>query len=337
MTIEALVTHYLASNYFKNKMEIPATSKVDWRYLAQGEYNLNVVFTHPVSHKNYVLRMNFGSQMHLDHQLRYEYDALNFLLPTERTPSVCFIDDSHAIIEEDVLVMEFLSGHHLDYRTDISLAMEALADIHSLMIPKENHLVSPLHPLEAILDECREMFSHYENSSMAKSQVLIPVHRMLDYMTVKIQKLGNSSDAYKCIINTELNNTNFLINGTDKSNYIIDWEKPIYGSPAQDLGHFFAPTTTFWKTDIFLKPEIIERNIDYYIKRVANRFPTKYIKDEIKTYIEATCMRGITWCAMAFVEYNSDQKKLTNESTRIKLDQYLSQQFLDTIENSYLI
>ena len=31
---------------------------------------------------------------------------------------------------------------------------------------------------------------------------------------------------------------------------MIDWEKPLWGDPAQDLGHMLAPTTTFWKTDV---------------------------------------------------------------------------------------
>ena len=60
---------------------------------------------------------------------------------------------------------------------------------------------------------------------------------------------------YRCCINTELNSTNFLINGGTYDNFLIDWEKPLYGDPAQDLGHFLAPTTTFWKTDVILSRE----------------------------------------------------------------------------------
>lgn len=63
---------------------------------------------------------------------------------------------------------------------------------------------------------------------------------------------------YHCCINTELNSTNFLVNDRDdneKEAYLVDWEKPLYGDPAQDLGHFLAPTTTFWKTDVILDQE----------------------------------------------------------------------------------
>ncbi len=56
--------------------DIPFTGKhrgsqeVTERYqmLAQGEYNRNYVFTHPVTGKKLVLRVNCGSQMHLRHQ-----------------------------------------------------------------------------------------------------------------------------------------------------------------------------------------------------------------------------------------------------------------------------
>ena len=70
----------------------------------------------------------------------------------------------------------------------------------------------------------------------------------------------------------ELNSTNFLIGGEGKPNYLIDWEKPLFGDPAQDLGHFLAPTTTFWKTDVILKEEEIENFLNEYLKCVGARF-----------------------------------------------------------------
>ncbi|HIW21333.1 MAG TPA: phosphotransferase [Candidatus Dorea intestinavium] len=337
MTIDPLITRYLESDFFKSRLKIPTKANVSWDFLAQGEYNLNVVFLHPVTKKNYVLRMNFGSQMDLESQLRYEANALKLLAKTKRTPLLYLLDDSKKVIETDVLIMEYLPGEPLNYHTDIPLAMEILADIHSLKLPQNHGLVTPSSPVEAILLECRKMFSHYETSSLAKPQVVTRVKQMLNHLTKKSKSLSITSTPYRCLINTELNNTNFLINGAGKENYLIDWEKPIYASPAQDLGHFFAPTTTFWKTDVFLSPKEINKNIDYYIARVDNRFPTSSLKEEINTYLEVTCLRGITWCAMAFVDYNSGEKKLTNESTRLKLGQYISQQFLDKIETSYLV
>ena len=139
----------------------------------------------------------------------------------------------------------------------------------------------------------------------------------------------------RCIINTELNSSNFLINGENDNNYIIDWEKPLLGEPAQDLAHFLAPTTTFWKTDIILSQEEIEKFVKEYIKVVGNRFNTDDIEDRLKLYLPITCLRGITWCAMAWVEYKNPDKLIRNEFTAKKLDDYLSEEFLNMIEGRY--
>ena len=45
-----------------------------------------------------------------------------------------------------------------------------------------------------------------------------------------------------------------------------------------------------------------------------------------------TCLRGVTWCAMAWVEYRQPGRDITNESTARKLEQYIDPEFLDRIE-----
>ena len=336
MKYKPMIDQYLNSVEFKKKMSIPNESHVNYQFLAQGEYNLNLLFSHPVTSIKYVLRLNYGSQMHLTNQITYEYQALKLLESSRRTPKAYFVDESKTYLDKDALVMDYLEGVPLDYQRDIPLAMECLVDIHSLPVPKNHSLVRPNDPVQSILTECREMFSHYETSPLADERKVIQITRMLRYIKSRVNCLSYFGDEYRCITNTELNNTNFLINGRGKHNYIIDWEKPLYSFPAQDLGHFFAPTTTFWKTDIILTPEVIEKSLDYYIELVCGRFPTQILKEEVATYIPVTCMRGITWCAMAWIQYQMAQKDLTNASTVAKLEQYISQDFLDNIENNYL-
>ena len=137
---------------------------------------------------------------------------------------------------------------------------------------------------------------------------------------------------YRCCINTELNSTNFLIGGEGKANYLIDWEKPLLGGPAQDLGHFLAPTTTFWKTDVILNAEEMDCFMDGYLKCVKDRFDTEGLKERTKVFMEITCLRGITWCAMAWVQYQQPDKLIVNESTYRKLEAYLTDEFLEKIE-----
>ena len=143
-----------------------------------------------------------------------------------------------------------------------------------------------------------------------------------------------SPPSYRCCINTELNSTNFLINGAGKGNYLIDWEKPLYGEPAQDLGHFLAPTTTFWKTDVILTKKEMKSFVEKYINCVAGRFDTENLMERTMVYIPVTCLRGITWCAMAWIQYQDPDRKITNASTARKLEEYLSTEFLDRIEQN---
>lgn len=121
----------------------------------------------------------------------------------------------------------------------------------------------------------------------------------------------------------------FLIG--DEGEYLIDWEKPLYGDPAQDLGHFLAPTTTFWKTDVILTQDQIEQFIDAYLDKVGGRFDVRGLRERVHVYIPITCLRGITWCAMAWIEYQNPEKAIFNESTFRKLEAYLDDQFLDNI------
>ena len=112
----------------------------------------------------------------------------------------------------------------------------------------------------------------------------------------------------------------------------MDWEKPVRGEPAQDLGHFLAPTTTYWKTDVILSPEEMENFINLYIQKVDGRFDTRGLMERTLAYIPITCLRGITWCAMAWVQYQQPDKLLFNQSTFQKLGQYLNMEFLEKLD-----
>ena len=59
--------------------------------LGQGEYNVNYSFIHPRTGKKLVLRINTGSQMHLEDQIGYEFTALQYLVPSGRTQSPCSV------------------------------------------------------------------------------------------------------------------------------------------------------------------------------------------------------------------------------------------------------
>ena len=345
----------IRSDEYRNALGLPHEVTETYEMLAQGEYNLNYAFTHPVTGRLLVLRVNCGSQMHLDDQIEYEYRALKMLAPCGRTPEALYADGSMRHLDHGILVMEYLPGHALDYRTEIMKAAEILADIHSIPVPDDmkpkapdertgHSFIGPRDPLKAILEECEQMVSVYMESDLADDSIRGRIRRMLDIGWARIDALHSdmagskpegaldaSAERYRCCINTELNSTNFLIND-DGMSYLVDWEKPLYGEPAQDLGHFLAPTTTFWKTDVILTEQEMDDFVSRYIEAAGGRFDVTGLRERVRDFTTITCLRGITWCAMAWVEYQEPGRQLTNESTRRKLDQYIDPGFLEYIE-----
>lgn len=306
--------------------------KEEFSLLGQGEYNINYIFHSKAYNKKLVLRIATDSQMDLENQIRYEYEALELLNKTNRTPKPIYCDDKKELIPYGFLVMEFLPGRPLNYKKDLKIAAEALADIHNEPIPKANNLLKPENPIEAIYEECLKMFDKYRLSKYMDMEIKDSIEYLLEKgKNIKTIDIGN-----RTIINTELNSGNFLINGENNNNYIVDWEKPLYGYPAQDLGHFLTPTTTFWKTDIILSREEISFFIKEYCKNSNQYRDEKELWNSVKNYLSMNCLRGITWCAMAYVEYQDPDKLIFNNYTYQKIKSYLSRNFLNMIKEEYL-
>ena len=317
---------FLNSDAFRTPLGIPMEVVLDFAVLGQGEYNLNYVFTHPISGEKKVLRINTGSQMHLDNQIGYEYAALQALAPSGRTPKpICCWP------ERGMLVMEWLPGRALDYRTDLDIAAQILADIHCTPVPKDCALLRPDHPAQAIFEECLDMVQHYLDWEEADPAVC-------DLLRQLIEEIGKlpltaDSDAPICMVNTELNSGNFLIDG--ENSHLVDWEKPLLSEPAQDLGHFLAPTTTFWKTDVILTPEQVKAFVKAYTDAVAGRMDCGTL-ERLPLFFTVTCLRGVTWCAMAYREYCQPGRELRNEDTFQKLKAYLEPAFLQNLLDNYV-
>ena len=67
--------------------------------------------------------------------------------------------------------------------------------------------------------------------------------------------------------------------------------------------------------------------LDTYIEKVNGRFDTTGLKKRTYIYIPVTCLRGIAWCVMAWVQYQQPDKEIFNQSTFDKLEVYLSDEF----------
>lgn len=319
---------FLKSEAFLAPLHLPAGRPLHFVPLGQGEYNLNYSFLNPFTGQDLVLRINRGSQMHLEDQIGYEYSALEHLVVTGRTPRPLMCSREHGL-----LVMEWLPGRALDYRTDMDIAAAILADIHCAPVPENCALLRPAAPARAIYDECLEMVQHYYDWEEADPTVTA----LLKTLVEEIGKLPLSepSDAPVCIVNTELNSGNFLINPEGNS-YLVDWEKPLLSEAAQDLGHFLSPSATFWKTDVILTPEEVKDFVAKYIAAVDGRMDCSSLLRRLPLFFTVNCLRGVTWCAMAYREYCQPGRALRNEDTFQKIQDYLDPGYLTNILENYV-
>ena len=351
----------ISESSYREALDLPSEVIEEYAFLARGEYNENFVFSHPKSGKRYVLRVNHGSQMHLKKQVSYEAHALSLLEKSGRVPKVYYVEEKG---DKGILLMEFLEGRALCYETDLPVAGQILADIHSTEYEREKdlgelRLLSPENPLYAMLSECASLLRSYELSPFMEEEIYNRTHTLWKRgveLERKYAKTLSSKDF--CIINTELNSGNFLIqseekkdklaasngqskenckdiNGKDVSSYLIDWEKPLYAHFAQDLGHFLAPTTSFWKTVCILHEKDKALFFHAYKEALEGRRDFTGIEEQTELFILFNCIRGLSWCTYAYAEYQKG-RDIQNEDTFRKIKAYLTDPFLSGVEELFL-
>lgn len=293
--------------------------------LGAGEYNINFTFSDDESIKK-VLRINVKSQMDLENQIEYEYETLQLLKNSGVTPKPYDLVTNTTLLPYKYLTMEFLNGRALDYRIDMSIAAYLLSKVHNTKFG-ENNLIHASNPFALMYEECENMSAKYLSWDKADNKVSEYIRKFLS----KCEELipNDYEIDSPCIINTELNSGNFLIGNGNEDSYVIDWEKALIGECEQDLAHFLAPTTTFWKTDIILTKEEIEGFLKQYSQY------RDYDKERFERYLIFNCLRGVTWCSMAYREYSESTKLLMDEFTFNKISSYVSYEFLENISKYF--
>ena len=76
-------------------------------------------------------------------------------------------------------------------------------------------------------------------------------------------------------------------------------------------------------------------NINGSLGEAATNLGANKLQTFMKVTLPFTCLRGITWCAMAWVEYQEPGRLIRNEETFKKMEDYLNRDFLDMIEERY--
>ncbi len=325
------IAQYLKRRDVLDHLEWREVTKVS--FLAQGEYNINYLIESARGEKA-VFRLNTASQMGLPNQIRYEYQALDRLSVSGVTPEPLYVDDSREMFKEGLLIMRFLEGNPLHYERDLEVAARLFARIHSLDIrPFEPFMIREESLCRARIDEGRHWLSDYTRCSQASKETLWYFNRLIRYCEQHAHHDAYfEKNPWWVVNNTEVNAHNFII-GKDKS-YIIDWEKPVISDPVQDISQFLAPTTTLWRTDHRFSKKEIDRFYAAYDQH--SKLPARELRERELLYRPFLYLRALSWCAHAWVEYNTGERAIINERTRKTVHRYLDPDFMKSLLSDYI-
>lgn len=329
-TLKDKIKSYILEKEIYNNLKL--NKPIEVSFLAQGEYNINFIVQDKES--KYVFRVNTGSQLELDNQIKYEYDALKALEVSKVTPRVYYLDDSKRYFDYGILIMEFLKGRPLEYNKDLSEAADIFSNIHSL---DPNEIKSNLIVEEKIcsdrIKEGSRLLKDYLKSDIVKKEIKNKLAELLEWCEKnKDTEKYFLKNKWHVINNTEVNSHNFIIG--DSESFLIDWEKPVISDPCQDLTQFLAPTTTLWKTNYILSNEEKECFFRAYEKGLSRGGSD--IRERVHLYTPYLYLRALGWCAYAWLEYQKPDKDIKNMDTFKKIEEYLDIDFMKKLLNDYI-
>jgi aminoglycoside phosphotransferase (APT) family kinase protein len=285
-----------------------------------------------------VFRVNIGTQIDRDDQILYEYKALKLLSQSGVTPRPYFVDDTRKFFERGVLIMEYLPGESLDYRRDLPDAAGLFAIIHQVHVPEDkNHLIREDAPLTLIYEECAGLLQQYFDSDLAQPDIrdyLIDLKNWADES--RAGEVYYQQDPWPCIVNTEVNSGNFIVNRPQESIHLVDWEMPRWGDPSQDLCHFCSPLTTLWKTDWRMTDGEKQGFLKTYSRHLRDTHLRDTLIDRVKLRDPFVYLRGISWSAMGWVAYQTQFSGMKNPDTWAKLQQYMNLEFIRSLFDPFM-
>jgi len=306
------------------------------RPLAQGEYNLNYLLASGAL--KLVLRLNIGTQINRADQIVYEYNALQLLKASGVTPRPLFVDDTRTFFDRGILIMDYLPGDALDYERDVEAAALLFAKIHQIEVPEEkNHLIREAAPLTLIFEECCGLLQRYFDSDLADPAIrdyLVDLKNWAD--GARAEESYYQADPWPCIINTEVNSGNFIVNRERGTIHLVDWEMPRWGDPSQDLSHFCSPLTTLWKTSWRMTAAQKRAFLEAYRRNLRDRHLQDTLEERVRLRDPFVYLRGISWSAMGWVAYQTAFAGMKNPDTWAKLQQYLNLEFIRSLFEPFI-
>jgi len=304
--------------------------------LAKGEYNLNYLLKG--DDNSLVFRVNMGSQIDRDDQILYEYNTLQLLKECGVTPIPYYVDDSRSRIDRGISIMEYLPGRHLDYKKDLKYGARVFGTIHQLPVPEsENHLIKESRPLSLIFTECQKLLTHYFQSELADVKIRSFLMEVMDWMgDYKNKEHYYLDDPFHCIVNTEVNSTNFIVNPKRKTTHLIDWEMARWGDPSTDLCHFCSPLTTLWKTGYRFSAADSAGFLAEYKDTIQSVHLRDSLEERMALKFPFVLLRGISWSAMAWVGYQTEYGGMRDKHTWRTLQRYMDIDFIRALFTPFM-
>jgi thiamine kinase-like enzyme len=292
------------------------TAPAEVLFLAAGEYNENYRIRSGGS--DYVFRLNHGSQLGLSNQIEYEYWVLKSLEGSGVTPRVFNYELDTDLPGNGVLLMEFIPGTPLKYRSDYKEAARIFAAVHAQ--PLSPKLIVQDKPVFDIAEESLGLINRFRDHPLQTQR-----KRLLEYHK-EVLRLGEETktlfrEEKLCIVNTEVNSNNFILG--ERGGFLVDWEKAVVSYRYQDLGHFVVPTTTLWKSDFRFDAEKRRSFLKSYRDFGALDCSLDEISLKTKVLEKTILLRAMSWCYMAYYEYTMQERTLTNRETFDRIEMYM--------------
>jgi len=296
------------------------------QFLAAGEYNENFLVRGRAG--QFVLRVNHGSQLGLENQIEYEFQVLRAVEPSKVTPRPLFCEPRADGLGRGVLLMQYLPGRSLVYPQDRDRAARVLASVHSVPLPEG--LIVQEDPVHAIARESYGLIHRYPGHPLRshKTRLLRYHERIVELGDATRELFGGEAP---CIVNTEVNSGNFLVDDQSDRAFLVDWEKAVVSSRYQDLGHFLVPTTTLWKSDYVYSEQEKLQFLRTYNEALSLSEDLKALFEKTRLLERTILLRALSWCYMAYYEYTREERSLRNPATFEKIRSYLNDMdcFLD--------
>ena len=304
--------------------------------LAQGEYNLNYLITSGST--KLVFRLNIGTQIERVDQILYEYRALKLLEESGVTPRPFFVDDTREFFDTGILIEEYLPGESLDYGADLLSAAKLFAKIQNIRVTEEdNHLIREDAPLSLIYEECRKLLQRYFDSDLADPAIKDFLLELISWAgEARARERYYQEDPCPCIVNTEVNSGNFIVNRERDSLHLVDWEMPRWGDPSQDLSHFCSPLTTLWKTSYRMTEHDKQAFLQAYAESISDRHLRDTLHERVALRDPFVYLRGISWSAMGYIAYQTEYEGMRNPDTWATLLRYMKLEFIRSLFDPFM-